>query len=414
MIKSFITRGSLRYSPFRRFFFARSILLFGNAMTPVALAFAVLQAPHGQRLLGDILAGELLAHIIMLLIGGHLADRYRRDRILLWTTLGFGLSQLCIAIIVLTGTNSTWILPWAIIQGILTAFSEPALRGIVPEMVDTAHLQHANALLSTARGFARIVGPAAAGFLVATWGGGWAIAVNAFSSFVASLLIIRIHIPRAWKSTAPSIVHEMRQGWVYFRESQWIWPITLAWAFLNALQMGAWQVLGPIIAQQSFRSTGWGLILSFKAAGILIAGLVLTRLRFSHPLRTTMLTAAVGGLPMIILGLEQSVPSLLTAAMVAGLGLGISTTLWDSALQQGVPRDKISRIMAFDDMGAFVFIPLAEIISVPIAHTFGLYTVERTAGFLFLITALAPITCHGVRTMTTHDIEAWALKQPLS
>ncbi|WP_053960733.1 MFS transporter [Sulfobacillus thermosulfidooxidans] len=413
MRKSLITRGSLSYPSFRQFFLARSILLLGNAMTPVALAFAVLEAPQGQRLLGDVLAVELLPHIVMLLIGGQFADRYRRQRILLWTTLGSGLSQLSIATIVLTGTNAEWILPWAMVKGILAAFSEPALRGIIPEMVDTPHLQQANALLSTSRGFARIIGPSAAGILVATWSGGWAILFNAFSSFLAALLITRIHLPERGKPTAMSVLHALHQGWEYFRKTPWIWSITVAWAFMNALQMGAWQVLGPIIAQRSFGSTGWGMVLSFRAIGLLIAGLVLTRVRVVRPLREAMLAAAVGGLPLIILGLGQGVLFLSATAMAAGLGLGISTTLWDSTLQQGVPRNKISRIMALDDMGAFVLIPLGEMASVPIAHQFGLYSVERVAGLLFLFIALAPITLHSVRTMTPHDIQRH-VKQPLS
>ena len=92
--------GALASSQFRWFYWGRTVSLFGSAMTPVALAFAVLQARQGQNLLGYILGAEILPNVLMLLIGGSIADRYRRDRLILLSNLGSGLSQVGIAAIV--------------------------------------------------------------------------------------------------------------------------------------------------------------------------------------------------------------------------------------------------------------------------------------------------------------------------
>ncbi|MHB1956891.1 MAG: MFS transporter [Sulfobacillus sp.] len=408
MVKSLFTTGAFTRSQFRWFYLGRTISLFGSGMTPVALAFAVLQARHGQQLLGYILAAELVPNVLMVLIGGSVADRYRRDQLIQWASWGSGLSQAGIAAIVLTGVSPYWIFPLAVMNGILGAFTAPAVRGIVPEIVDQADIKQANALLNTSRSVARIMGPAAAGILVATLGGGWGIALDALSFFAAAPCMAQVRIPSHPVARANSLVHQMRQGWEYFRRRRWIWSITGAWSLMNAVQMGAWQVLGPIIAQHTFGSAGWGLTLSVKAIGLLVASVMMLRFQFSRPLRDGMVAAAAIGIPMVVLGQGLALPYLMAAAVVAGIGSTVSGIAWDTSLQQGVPQDKLSRVMALDDFGAYVAIPLGEILAVPAANLFGFHMVETMAGLVFMVAALAPLSLRLVRQMTLADIQALA------
>lgn len=391
------TSGALAQSRFRWFYLARTISLFGSGMTPVALAFAVLAVPHGQQLLGYILAAELMPNVLMLLIGGSMADRYRRDRLIQLANVGSGFTQAGIAVVVLTGMNPYWIFPLAVANGILGAFTAPATRGIVPELVQREQLKEANSLLNASRSAAKVVGPAVAGILVATLGGGWGIALDALSFFLAALCMARVNIPAHLAATTDSLLIQMKQGWVYFRSSRWIWSVSGAWGVMNAVQMGAWQVLGPVIAKHSFGATGWGLTLSVRAVGLMVASVMMLRLSLSRPVRDSMLAAALIGLPMVLLGRGTAWPYLMLAALVAGFGSTISTVAWDTALQQGVPRDKISRVMAFDDFGAYVMIPLGEILALPLANRWGVHTVETWGGLIFMVTALLPLSLRVVR-----------------
>ena len=391
------TTGALAQSRFRWFYLARTISLFGSAMTPVALAFAVLAVPDGQQLLGYILAAELLPNVLMLLIGGSVADRYRRDRLIQLANVGSGFTQAGIALVVLTGRNPYWIFPLAVANGILGAFTAPATRGIVPELVARDEIKEANSLLNASRSAAKVVGPAVAGILVATLGGGWGIALDAASFFLAALCMARVKIPAYAAATTDSLLIQMKQGWVYFRSRRWIWSVSGAWGVMNAVQMGAWQVLGPVIAKHSFGVTGWGFTLSVRAVGLLVASVMMLRLSLSRPVRDSMLAAAVIGLPMVLLGQGAALPYLMVAALVAGIGSTISTVAWDTALQQGVPRDKISRVMAFDDFGAYVMIPLGEILALPLANRWGVHPVETSAGLIFMVMALLPLSLRVVR-----------------
>ena len=406
MGKSLFKTGALASSQFRWFYWGRTVSLFGSAMTPVALAFAVLQARQGQNLLGYILAAEILPNVLMVLIGGSIADRYRRDRLLLLSNLGSGLSQTGIAAIVLMGANPYWIFPLAIVNGVLGAFTSPAMRGIIPEIVDSKDIKQANSLLNTSRSAAKIVGPTVAGVLVATVGGGWGIAIDAASFFIAAVCLTRVRIPSHSSVTDSSLLHDMREGWSYFRRRRWIWSITGAFALMNAVQMGVWQVLGPIIAKNTFGSAGWGLTLGIKSVGLLIASLVMLRFQLRRPLRDCMIAVAVSGIPMIVLGQGYALPYLIIAAALAGAGQTISGIGWDTSLQQAVPRDKLSRVCAFDDFGSYITIPIGEILAVPLAGTFGYQTVATVGGIVFIVAAILPLSERLVRQMTPENIRS--------
>ncbi len=406
MVKSLLKTGALSGSQFRWFYMGRTISLFGSAMTPVALAFAVLQARQGQHLLGYILAAEILPNVLIVLIGGSIADRYRRDMLILLSNLGSGLSQTGIAAIVLSGANTYWIFPLAVVNGVLGAFTSPAMRGIIPDIVDSKDINQANSLLNTSRSTARIVGPAAAGILVATLGGGWGIAIDAASFFMASVCMTRVRIPSHPVVTDHSLLEQMRDGWSYFRRRRWIWLITGAFAVMNPVQMGVWQVLGPIIAKHTFGSAGWGLTLSIKAVGLLAASLALLRFQLRRPLRDGMIAVAAAGLPMVVLGQGYALPVLIIAAALAGAGSTISGVAWDTSLQQAVPKDMLSRVCAFDDFGSYITIPIGEILAVPLADTFGYQMVATVGGIIFMVVALLPLSERTIRQMTTENIQA--------
>jgi MFS family permease len=408
-MKNKFKTGALSSSQFRWFYLGRTVSLFGSAMTPVALAFAVLQVRQGQHLLGYILASEILPNVLMLLVGGSIADRYRRDRLIQLGNLGSGLSQAGIAAIVLTGVNPYCIFPLAIVNGVLGAFTSPATRGIIPEIVDSRDIKQANSLLNTSSSAAKIVGPTVTGILVATLGGGWGIAIDAASFFIAFVCMTRVHIPVHPFVGDNSLLQNMREGWSYFKRRRWIWSMTGAFALMNAVQMGVWQVLGPIIAKNTFGSTGWGLALGVKAVGLFIASLVMLKFQLRRPLRDGLIAVTTGGIPLIVLGQGYALPYLVIAAVLAGAGSTIVGIAWDTSLQQAVPQDKLSRVCAFDDFGAFITIPIGVLLAVPLADIFGYHAVATIGGIVFIVFALLPLSERLVRRMTSEDIQA--LKQ---
>ncbi|WP_197029183.1 MFS transporter [Alicyclobacillus macrosporangiidus] len=304
------------------------------------------------------------------------------------------------------GANSYLIFPLAISNGVLAAFASPAMRGIIPEIVDSKDIKQANSLLNTSSSAAKIVGPTIAGVLVATVGGGWGIAIDAVSFFISALCLTRVHIPSRPSMTDSSLLQQMREGWAYFRHRRWIWSITAGFALMNAVQMGVWQVLGPIMAENTFGSAGWGLTLGVKSVGLLVASVAMLRFELRRPLRDSMLAVAVSGIPMIVLGQGYALPYLLIATAFAGAGQTISGIGWDTTLQQAIPKDKLSRVCAFDDFGSYAAIPVGEILAVPLAEIFGYQTVATVGGLVFIVVALLPLLEPQVCRVTTENIQS--------
>ncbi|MED4322576.1 hypothetical protein P9232_14150 [Weizmannia sp. CD-2023] len=209
----------------------------------------------------------------------------------------------------------------------------------------------------------------------------------------------RVHIPSHPVVSKTSFMHEIREGWSYFRKRRWIWLITGAFALINAVQIGVWQVLGPIIAKNTIGSTGWGLTLSIKAVGLLIASLVMLKLQLRYPLRDSLIAVAFGGIPLIVLGQGFALPYLLIVTAIAGVGQTISGIGWDTTLQQAIPRNKLSRVLAFDDLGAFITIPIGQVMAVPLAEIFGYKMVATIGGIIFILVALIPLLDRSIRKM---------------
>lgn len=233
--------------PFRGFFLGRLVSLLGSAMTPVALALAVLQAAGRPDDLGIVLAAQLFPNLALLLVGGAVADRLPRRAVLVAANLGAGLTQGAVAAVLVTGHYSLPLLVGIeLANGALQAFTSPALRGILPELVAQAELQRANAALAAAGNAAKILGPTAAGLVSATVGGGWAIAMDALSFLAAAGLLARLRV------AAPPVVAgrqglltDLRDGWRVFRGVTWVWVTTLSFCVINLVNVGRGRYLAP-------------------------------------------------------------------------------------------------------------------------------------------------------------------------
>jgi len=163
----------LRSVAFRRFLAGQSISWAGSAMSPVALAFGVLEVTNSAGWLSAVTTAALVPMVAMLLLGGGIADRYRRDSVLCLTSLGAGLTQLGVAYLLLAHQYPAFLLPLAALNGIFQGLTKPALRGIVSNLAVGRGIQQASSLLASVRNATRILGPIAAGLLTASVGGGW-------------------------------------------------------------------------------------------------------------------------------------------------------------------------------------------------------------------------------------------------
>ncbi|WP_347350187.1 MFS transporter [Intrasporangium sp.] len=354
--------GVLADRRFAWFFVARSVSMAGSAMAPVALAFAVLHIDRSALALGQVLGVRTIAMIACLLLGGVVSDRFSRIAVLQVAHLLTCATQATAAALIISGHAT--LAQITVIEGLngaVSAFTMPAMTGIVPLVVDRPRLQQANALLSFSRSSLGIVGPAVAGLLVVGVGPGWALAADALTYLVAVLALARVRLRREEPGRQrSSMIRELRDGWREFTSRQWLWVIVLTFGVTNAIHVGVIGVMGPLVATTTpaIGEAGWGAVLSAEAAGTVLMTLVLMRLRLTRPLRAGMVATAVVAVPLAMLGLAPAVLPLALAFFVGGAAIELFGVGWSTALHEHVPVAVLSRVSSYDALGSFVAIPV--------------------------------------------------------
>ncbi|HEU4429096.1 MAG TPA: MFS transporter [Myxococcota bacterium] len=353
----------LQETGFRRLFAARLISMFGSAMTPIALPFAVLDDLAGTpSQVGLLVAAGALTQVVMQLFAGALADRGSRRRQMIGADLLAAAAQGSIALLVLTG-RATYaeLLALHAISGVAFALHFPAAVGLVPLVVPRERLQAANALLSIAQASAFAAGASAGGLIAATAGAGAALAIDAATFAVSAALIAGIRPSAQRRSAGASLVRELRDGWREFTAHTWLWAIVLQFTFMLMAFFGAWAVLGPVVAKQSLGgAASWGWIAGANGAGLIAGGVLALRLHFERPMLTATLCCLLNvGVPLL-LAVPAPVAAIAAAAFTAGVGGEIFSVLWNTALHTRVAPEALSRVSSYDVLGSIALVPVGE------------------------------------------------------
>ncbi len=393
--------SALRHENFRWFWIAGTVNTSGSMMAGVALAFAVLSITDSSSALGVVLAAETIPLVLFLLFGGVIADRLPLTLVVRAGMVVLGLSQAAIATLVITGVARIWMLVvLAVVNGMASAVTFPAMQSILPRLVPRELLQQANALQSFSRGALRIVGPTISALLVVGAGAGWALAFDAATWLAAAAILAKVRLPgRAPRGETSSTMDELRTGWTYFRRTTWLWAVVLGFGFLNMIHMGAWFTLGPARAKETFGATGWGLILSAESIGLILTTVVLLRRPLRRPLLSGMLGISLLAAPMAVLGFYPHVGVLLVCTFVAGAGTEVFSMGWNLAMQEHVPEDMLSRAYSYDALGSFVAMPLGQLAFGPLGAAFGYRDVLVVSGIAYAVVSLAVLSSRSVRDL---------------
>ncbi|MGH9307354.1 MAG: MFS transporter, partial [Acidimicrobiales bacterium] len=369
--------GVLGERNFRLYFIGRVTSFLGTGMVPVALAFAVLGQGRSTSDVGYVLGAETVPLVGFILIGGVVADRVSRRKLMLGSDVLRSLAQGGMAAWLLVGHPPLWgFLVLEAFVGLGTAFFTPAMTALIPEVASDARLQQANSLNNLAMSGGTLVGPALAGILVATVGPGWAIAADAGSYMVSAACLGALRVQWVGVGQAESPVSQLVAGWRVFWSRTWLWAIVVQFAFFHLLAYAPFLVLGAVIARDSLGgAAAWGAILAAQGAGSVVAGILMLRVRLRRPLLVAELTVVASALPLLALALGASAFVVGVAAFAGGAGLGIFGPLWDTTMQREIPSHLLSRVSAYDWFGSLVFLPVGYALAGPLAGAIGSHTV---------------------------------------
>jgi MFS family permease len=383
--------------------------LLGSQMVPVALAFAVLTSGHGVSGLGLVLGASRLPTVVFILVGGVLADRLSRRSLLLMSDGVRAVSQGALAIWWFTGhVPLAALMLFAAVDGLGTAFFRPALSGLIPSLNEAASLQRANAFIAFGRSISSLAGPAVGGVLVAAFNPGVVFAIDAASYVIGVLFLLAV--PRdtvAARAEATRVLADLREGWTEFRSRRWLWAGVLESSLVHLAGLSAYLVLGPQIAADSLGGArGWGFTLAGFGAGAAVGGLLMVRYTARRPLVLAMIGSLAFAAALLPLALSAPLPVVVAGAFVAGTGLGVYSTLWETTLQSRIPRDVLSRVSAYDWFGSLVTLPLGYVLVGFAAPVIGAETFLIIGAAMTVTASAAVMSLPDVRGLTSDHLPA--------
>ena len=390
--------GPLQEREFRLFFTGQLVSLLGDAVTPFALAWAVLDLTGSARDLGFVIAAKTAPLVVFLLAGGVFADRLPRRAVMLTADVARMAIQAATAALLLSHTARIWeLIVLQALAGTGTAFFNPASTGLTPMTVSAERLQEANALRGMSMAAMQFAGPALAGVLIVTVGPGYALAIDAASFGVSAFYLARLHLPPHVSLPPQSFAHDLLDGWREFTARTWVWLIVVSASLANMMS-SVWLVLAAAWIKQGHGGAGaWTVILVVSAIGGLAAGATALRLKPRRPLLLASIVVIPNAVPIILLALKLPWETLVVAELVTGFGNMLFNTLWETTLQQHIPPASLSRVSAYDWFGSLLCEPLGLALAGVAAAAIGMSRTLWIAAAVDLLSVAAILAAPSVR-----------------
>jgi len=405
----------LRHAPFRFLLSGRVVSMTGNAVAPIALAFAVLDLTGSALDLGIVVGGRSITTIVFILIGGVVADRLPRSVVMVASSTLAAASQAAVAALVLTHTATIpLLLGLSCVNGLVSAFAFPAVSALVPQTVNDDERTQANALNRLGSNAAMILGAALGGLLVAGVGPGWGLAVDSATFLVSAVLfgLVRGKDHRAPSSEGARMLTELREGWREFVSRPWVWIVVLGFTFFNMAEQGALNVIGPTVADASFGRTVWGLVLAAETAGGVIGALIAMRVRVRRLLLLGIVCCVAPPTLLVALALTPVATVLIPAALLTGLAIEQFSIAWEVSIQEHIPADKLARVYSYDALGSLLGIPVGQILAGPLAVALGASPALLIASGIGGLAVLGMLASRSVRTLSHRQAPAIPVPVP--
>ncbi|MFI5748768.1 MFS transporter [Streptomyces sp. NPDC051644] len=380
---------------------ARAISVLGNGFARVALAFAVLALPGaGPGRLSLVLACQAVPQLVLILLGGVIADRMSRSRLMAMADVVGAVAYGGLAALVLAGHAPLLLMcVLAVAAGTATALFAPAMDGVVPLVVPAEQLQQANGLLRVGMNISLLLGLALSGVTVAWLGAGWALALNALSFVVSAVLTSLLGIGERPRKRSSGWA-DLREGWREFSSRQWLWAVVCQYAFVIAALNANVGVLGPLAAEHHLGGArAWSVIVAAQALGAVAGAGLAAKVRVERPILVAVLATLPSAVPIVLLGLGAPVWLIAVAMFGSGVSSDVFGVLWSTTIQREVPEEALSRVSSYDWFGSLAFAPLGLLVAGPAADAWGTDRMLFTCAALIVAATLGALLAPQVRTL---------------
>ena len=395
---------------FRLLFAGQALSVVGDRMAPVAIAFAVLDDLDGSPgELGIVVAAGTVPFAVFALLAGVWADRLPRQKVMLASDLIRFAVQLVAGGLLLAGRAEIWQLAaLAVVYGTADAFFQPALSGLLPQIVSAPRLQQANALRGLTFSTGLVLGPAIAGVLIAVAEPGGAILVDAATFAVSAAFLARLRpeavIREGSDASAGGFLHELRGGWAEVRSRTWVWTVLLAVCAYHLIVLPSIFVLGPVLADSELDgASSWAIISSAFGFGAIAGDLVMLRIRPRRPMLVAGSCLVVASCQAAIIGSGFGTAGIAALEAVTGAAVTGFFTLWETSLGERIPERAISRVSSYDFFASVGLMPIGLALAGPVVAAAGLHETLYAMSAIGVALSLACLCVPEVRRLERRE-----------
>lgn len=387
------TLRSLRYRNFQLFFGGQLISLIGTWMQNVAQSWLVYRLTASPVLLGAVGFAGQIPVFLMAPVGGMVADRYSRHRVVIATQTASMALGFALAAVTLMGVVQIWhIFVLAALLGVVNAFDIPARQAFIVDMVSREDLINAIALNSSMFNGARIVGPAVAGVLVAGIGEGWCFFANGASYIAVIVGLLLMDVKTHERVEQPgSPLEKVIEGFRFVIHNQ---PIHALMMLLGIISLTAmpYAVLMPVFADRILHggASALGVLMTASGVGALGGALLLaTRHGLTGLGRMVAVSALAFGVSLAAFAASRhlwtSTLLLVPVGFFMMLEMGASNTL----IQSMSPNELRGRVMSVYSMMFMGMAPFGALGAGAVAARLGAPWTVAAGGFIAVIAAVA-------------------------
>lgn len=373
-----------------RLYFAGQLLSFvGNWMQSAAQAWLVYRLTDAPVMLGLVAFAGQAPVFLLATIGGAIADRHGRQRVLWYAQWGGLAIAAGLALLTASGRISPpLILLFATLSGVLSAFEIPARQALLADLVGKKELLGAVAMNSALVNAARILGPVLAGLLIAASGEALCFALNGVS-YLAMILALSRMQPRTPTPARGSFMAQALDG---LRFALTTAPVRALLALLAVASiMGSpYLVLMPVFAREIFAGgpRTLGLLLGAAGSGALLGALVLASRDGVRGLgHWVVVAAAIFGVSLIAFSQARSLWLALALLPAVGFGMIVQMAATNTLIQVMAPDRLRARVLAVYSMTLLGMAPLGGLLAGALAHSLGARWTVSLGGAVCLVAA---------------------------
>jgi len=352
------------FAPFRNprfslYFAGQVVSNTGTWFQNLALSLVVLQATGSAQALSGVTVAQFLPLLLLGIPAGRLADRVRPRTILLCTSAASAGIVTLLAVTLSAGAVEVWLIyALVFVLGTANTFDRVAAQAFIYELVGPAGLSRAVSVSTIALAAARSIGPGLAGLAFAGWGPAVCMAVNAVSfllvfAFIAAIRPSRLHVRDPPSRSRPAVSPLRTRPFVILT----IVNVVIALLALNLMLV----LTATVTLDFQGDATAVGAVHALNAVGAIVGGL-LAAMPGAVSTRSLIGACAALGVALLLNALAPTLPLLLLAGPLLGLGVGYYHGTLHAAAQSSVEPAQLGRAMSIVTIGNYGVAPLGALL----------------------------------------------------